>query len=116
MNIIKQFGIILFLWLSGELISKSLSVPIPGSVIGMVLLFICLCSGVIKLAMVDDLSMFVLNNLAFFFVPMGVGLIAYLDILRANWIQILLIVVLTTIIVVLITGLIVQLLAGKKVE
>ncbi|MBP1762055.1 MAG: LrgA family, partial [Firmicutes bacterium] len=47
MNIIKQFGIILFLWLCGELISKSLGVPIPGSVIGMVLLFICLCSGVV---------------------------------------------------------------------
>ncbi len=116
MNIIKQFGIILFMWLIGEVISKALSIPIPGSVIGMVLLFVCLCSGIMKVEMIEDLSVFILNNLAFFFVPMGVGLLAYLDILKANWLQILLIVILTTIIVLVVTGLTVQLLTGKKVE
>ncbi len=114
MKIIRQFGIILLLWLFGELISMGLKIPVPGSVIGMVLLFICLYSGVIKVEMLDELSSFLLDNLAFFFIPLGVGLLESLDIFKANWLPITLIVLLTTIIVVAVTGLTVQLLAKER--
>jgi holin-like protein len=70
----------------------------------MILLFISLLTGLIKLEMIDDISKFLLDHLAFFFVPAGVGLLAYVGILKANLIPILVICFATTFLVMIVTG------------
>ena len=118
MKIFREFIIILVLYFIGELISKIFNIPIPGNIIAMILLFVYLCTGIIKVEKVDDISTFFLDHLAFFFIPAGVGLINSFDSIKSSAIQIIIICIITTIIVMAVTGIIVQftsnMLAKKK--
>ena len=118
MKIFREFIIILVLYFIGELISKIFNIPIPGNIIAMILLFVSLCTGIIKVEKVDDISTFFLDHLSFFFIPAGVGLINSFDSIKSSAIQIIIICIITTIIVMAVTGIIVQftsnMLAKKK--
>ena len=108
MKIFREFIIILILYFIGDFISKTLNIPIPGNILAMILLFLCLCTGVIKLEKVQDISSFFLDHLAFFFIPAGVGLINSFDSIKSSALQIIIICIITTIIVMSVTGIIVQ--------
>ena len=108
MKIFREFIIILILYFIGDFISKILNIPIPGNILAMILLFLCLCTGVIKLEKVQDISSFFLDHLAFFFIPAGVGLINSFDSIKSSALQIIIICIITTIIVMSVTGIIVQ--------
>lgn len=97
MKIIKQVGIIFSIcWLSA-VVEYLLPFAFPASVIGMLLLLLCLLTGLLKIEHIREKSDFLLSNMAFFFIPAGVQLINYLDILKANWLPLVLICTLTTI-------------------
>ena len=82
MKIIKQTGIIFTIcWLS-IIIQQILPLPIPASVIGLILLFFCLLSRLLKVEHIQEKSDFLLSNMAFFFIPAGVGMMNYFDILK----------------------------------
>ena len=86
MKFLKQLSLILFFYIVGELISHliRLIIPnllIPGSLIGMLLLFILLITKVIKFDWIDTVSDFFLKNMAFFFIPSVVSLMAYFEII-----------------------------------
>lgn len=109
MKMIRQFAIISIICFLGELLRSLLGLTIPGNVIGMILLLIFLCSGVIKLKQVEDMSNFLLDHLPFFFVPAGVGLIASMSIIKNCWQYVILIIVISTTVVMTITSITVQL-------
>ena len=113
MKILRQFGIILLILLLGEAIRIGTGISIPSTVIGMILLFIALLSKLIKLEQIDMISKFLLDHLAFLFVPAGVGLISSLDLIGKAWLPILAIVLISTILVIGITGWTVQLLKRR---
>lgn len=104
MNIIKQFGIILGISYLGEIISQVSNLPIPGAVIGMFVLFGLLVTKKIKLESIEFFSELLLINLAFFFIPPGVGILSTLDQLSGNWVKLIFVVVTTTVITMLVTG------------
>ncbi|TCL76778.1 holin-like protein [Hydrogenispora ethanolica] len=108
MKLLRQAGIITGLCFLGELLHAWLRLPIPGNVLGMLILFGCLCAGIIKLEMIAELSDFLLDHLAFFFIPAGVGVIACLGVLRGQWLAVLGICLVTTALVMLVTGHVVQ--------
>ena len=54
---------------------------IPSSIIGMLLLVLLLLLKLIKLYWIDSVSTFFINNMAFFFIPSVVSLLAYFDII-----------------------------------
>jgi len=108
-TLLKQFSIILSIYFLGELLQKAFSLPVPGNVIGMLLLFFGLYAGVIKLEMIDKISGFLLDNLAFFFLPAGVSLITCFTLLEGKWTAILEISVLSTVVILAVTGLTVEL-------
>lgn len=110
MKYLRQWGIIIGLCFAGELVNKLFKLPIPGNVIGMILLFLLLLSGIVKLEMVEETGNFLLDHLAFFFVPAGVGLMACNTLLSGNWIAFLSILLITTILVIIMTGHAVQIL------
>lgn len=47
----------------------------PASVIGLVLLFIALCTGIVKLEQVETVGTALTNNISFLFVPAGISVI-----------------------------------------
>lgn len=76
MKYLKQFLIILVISLIGELLNKLLPLPVPASIYGMVILFIGLLSGVIKLSSVKEAGGFLIEIMPVMFIPAGVGLMS----------------------------------------
>lgn len=98
MKIIKQFGIIFSICWISVILEKCIPFPIPATVIGLILLFICLITELLKIEHIKEKSDFLLGNMAFFFVPAAVGIINYFDLLKESLIPLLIITVVSTII------------------
>ena len=96
MKIIKQIGIVMGLCWISLVMEKLLPFSFPASVIGMILLLISLFTGILKLEHIREKSDFLLSNMAFFFIPAGVSMINYLDILMENLVPILVISIVST--------------------
>ncbi|OOM82579.1 antiholin-like protein LrgA [Clostridium puniceum] len=116
MKLFREALIILGIYLVGELLSSSIHLPIPGNILGMVILFILLCTKIVKVDNISNVTNFLLDHLAFFFIPAGVGLMASLGIIKSTWWQLLIVCILTTTIIIGITGIIVQAISKKTKE
>ena len=88
----------------GELIVRTTGATLPASIIGMLILTLLLKLKVVKLEWVRGLTDFLIANLGFFFVPPGVALMLYFDLIKAEFLPITLATLLSTIIVLIITG------------
>jgi len=108
---IQGFAILFLVLALSEAIVRWLSLPLPGSVLGMVLLLLLLRLGVVKVPQVRDAANLLLSNLALLFIPAGVGVMLYLDLVRENWLPISVSLVLSTFVVLLVTGKVVASLA-----
>ena len=73
---------------AGELVARLLELPVPGPVIGTILLFaLLLIRGRVPAAL-HDVARGLLTNLSLLFVPAGVGIIQHLDRIRGEWVGI----------------------------
>lgn len=111
---LPQIGWILCFWLVGEVLSRGLDLPLPGSIIGMILLTLSLEFKMIKVSEVENVSDFLIRNMAFFFVPPGVGLMVNLDLIADNWVPIVIATFVSTVLVFIVTGLVAQLGTSKN--
>lgn len=94
------FGCLAF----GELVVWLTGITIPSSIIGMLLLTLLLQTKIIKEEWVKSVSDFLISNLGFFFVPPGVALMLYFDVIKAEFLPIVAATVASTIIVLIVTG------------
>lgn len=101
---ILQFFVLFAFLAVGELLVKFTGIPIPSSIIGMVLLCASLKLGIVKLEWVERLSGFLVHNLGFFFVPAGTGIMNCLGIIADQWIPIVFATVISTFIIIAVTG------------
>ena len=88
MKIFKQLILIIAFSLLGVLISYLLSlakINFPGSLIGMILLFVFLLFGLIKVDSIDDVSKFFIDNMGIFFVPGAVLILNQLELISTIW-------------------------------
>ena len=65
---------------------------------------VCLLTGVLKIEHIQEKADFLLENMAFFFVPAGVSIINYFDVLESTWIQLVIICVISTIVTFAVTA------------
>jgi holin-like protein len=114
MKYLRQLAIILVICFAGEALNRLLNIPIPGNVMGMIILLISLLTGFIKIEAIEDVTEFLLKHLAFFFVPAGVGVISSMDILAENFLPMLAVILLSAIVVIVVTGITVQIIKGGK--
>jgi holin-like protein len=114
MKLLRELLIILVIYFAGEILSELTNITVPGSIIGMILLLILLCTKVVKLEMVDTVAKFFLEHLAFFFVPAGVGLLTSLNVIKDSWIRLVIVCILTTIITIGATALTVDFMTKEK--
>lgn len=101
---IRQCTIIFGCLAVGELIVWLTGISIPSSIIGMLLLTALLQMKVFKLEWVKGMSDFLISNLGFFFVPPGVALMLYFDIIKAELLPIVVATVISTVLVMITTG------------
>ena len=102
---IRQCLIIFLCLAAGELVVWLTHIPIPSSIIGLLLLTALLQMGIVKKDWVKGISDFLISNLGFFFVPAGVALMLHLDLIRCHWLPITVATVVSTVVVLIITGL-----------
>lgn len=96
---------ILFAFLAiGKFIVYLTAIPIPSSIIGMVLLAASLKVGIVKLSWVDTMSDFLVRNIGFFFVPAGVGVMRCFGLISEQWLPIVGASVISTFIIIATTG------------
>jgi holin-like protein len=107
------FFIFLFLVI-GEAISQLLRLPIPGNVIGMVLLTFALKRGWVNVEKVRSVADVLVKNMAFMFVPPGVGLMVYFDLLKKEWLAIIISWFLSTLVVLATVGILQKGLERKR--
>ena len=72
MNVLTQLAILLLICFVGEGVALLLPIAFPSSVISMILLFLLLLTGALKLRQIEDAADFLTKNMAFFFIPAGV--------------------------------------------
>lgn len=113
MKLFREALIILGIYLLGELLASSLNLPIPGNILGMIILFILLCTNIVKVDNINTITNFLLDHLAFFFIPAGVGLMSSIGIIKSTWLQLLIVCLSTTTIIIASTGIIVQAMSKK---
>ena len=76
MKYLFQFSIILLVTFAGELLHELLPLPVPTGIYGMALMFIALCTKVIKLEHVEDTADFLIEIMPLMFMPAVVRLMS----------------------------------------
>ena len=104
MIVIFQLSIIFAFLALGELTVWLTGIPVPSSVVGMLLLAAALQGGVVKLRQVEGTADFLVRNLGFFFVPAGVGLMEHFGLIREQWLPIVVAAAVSTGLVLGVTG------------
>ena len=101
---LKAITILLAFQLAGEVLVKLFTLPIPGPVVGMLLLFFTLLIRGGVPATLRETSQSMLQHLSLLFVPAGVGIIVHFGLLQSEWSSILFTLVVSTIITLLLTA------------
>lgn len=104
MKILAQCGIMFGICVAGVVVSAVTRLPVPGNVWGIIILFLLLYFKVITKQQIRRISRFLIGNMAFFFLPSGVAILAHFNAIRHVLIPYLLIIVFTTVIVLTVTG------------
>ena len=114
MKLLRQFMIILLLSFLGEVLKMFIPLPIPASVYGLVLMLLCLVTGILKTSQVKEAAFFLIEIMPVMFIPAAAGLIDSWKVLQPLLLPILVITVVITIFVMVVTGKIAQMIAQKR--
>jgi len=109
-RMIRAMTILLLYQLAGEVLARAVRAPVPGPVVGMVLLFVTL---LLRRGIPADLEMTaqrLLQYLSLLFVPAGVGVMVHLQLLQSEWLPILATLLASTIVTLSVTALTLSLL------
>lgn len=113
-NVFQQALTLAVILLISKIIESFIPIPMPASVIGLVLLFIALCTGIVKLGQVESVGTALTNNISFLFVPAGISVINSLPILSKSPVLIILLIIISTILLLISTGFASQFLVTKS--
>ncbi len=108
MKLYVQFMIILAFSFLGEFLSTLLNLPIPGSILGLILLFLALETKLIRLRHIDLVGNFLLANMTILFLPAAVGIMEKFEEIKDYLIPIMIIILGAIFINVLVIGFVVQ--------
>lgn len=113
---IGQIAFLIVLYQLSVLITAMLNIPIPASVFGMLALLLLLLTGVVPDRFIALGAAFLNKHLAFFFIPIAVGLMAYGDLIRSNGLSLFLMIAGSSIIGLLVTSGLSAILSAKGRE
>lgn len=108
MKMVKGIFIILLFYFIGECVSYLIKGFVPGSIIGMMLLFLALYFKVIHPDSVDSTANTITKNMAIFFIPSGAGLMTSFGVLSKFWASIIITCSISTILVIAVVGIVQQ--------
>ena len=98
----------------GEVLVRAVGAPLPGPVVGLLILLAILTLRDGPDPELRSVSDTLLRYLALLFVPAGVGVVTQLDVLGRNWLPVAVAVLVSTALGLLVTGVVMQLLARRS--
>jgi holin-like protein len=110
---LRGFAWLLLLQSAGEVLSHGLHLPLPGPVIGLLLLLSALNFAIVR-EPVAACAEFLLAHLSLLFVPVGVGVMTHLGLISQHGVRMLLVIVLSTWIGLAVTALVLRALSRSE--
>lgn len=104
MKYIGQFGIILVISFTGEILNYFIPLPVPASIYGLVIMFLCLHFRIIRVDTVKDTADFLIEIMPLMFIPAAVELMTLWHVIKPNLIAYGVITVVSTFAVMIISG------------
>ncbi|ATV59112.1 CidA/LrgA family protein [Fusobacterium pseudoperiodonticum] len=111
---LREFMLIFTINYVGILLSKILHLPLPGTILSLLLLFLMLQFKVLKLEKIENAGNFLLLNMTIFFMPPTVKIIDSYELLEKDLFKIIVIIIVSTFLTMGITGKVVQLMIDLK--
>ena len=111
---IEACALLFLCQLVGEIAVRLVGAPIPGPVVGMVLLLVTLALFGRVPSVLDKTAEFLLRNMPVMFVPAGVGILQQLDVLARFGARIVVVVIVSTIAAMVTTAWVFQALVRKR--
>ena len=87
--VISQLAFLALLNRAGYMLAHVLSLRLPGNLVGMLILLALLSGRLIRLEWIQEGASILTGHLAFFFIPIAVGLIAFKEVFLQNGLAIL---------------------------
>jgi holin-like protein len=106
MSFLNGVTLLLIYQLAGEISVMLLRIPVPGPVLGMIMLFLTLMLRGRSSESLDGASSALLSHLSLLFVPAGVGMMVHFDRIVTEWLPIGIALVLSTVITMVVTALV----------
>lgn len=113
MKLYVQLMIIFMISLVGEGISSVFRLPVPGSIIGLVLLFLALQFKILRLRHISMVGNFLLANMTILFLPPAVGIMDKFQVIAPYLLPIILIVLGAIVLNVCVIAVVVQLIKTR---
>jgi holin-like protein len=76
-RLVGQFLLLVAMFYAGSAVVWGTGVPLPGNLVGMLLLLVMLRVGLVRLEHVEEAAGLLLKHLTLFFIPLAVGLMAW---------------------------------------
>lgn len=114
MKYIKQILIIFIVSFAAEMIKKYLPFPIPASIYGIGIMFLCLLTGIIKEEQISDVADYMISVMPIFFIEPSIKLMNSFDIVKGSVIKIFVVAIVSTFVANLVTGFVCNMLMKGK--
>ena len=82
MKYIKQFAMIAAITFLGEILNLLLPFPVPASIYGMIMLFVCLMTGILKLSQIEETADLLLGVMPIFFISPTVSIMSSIGLIK----------------------------------
>lgn len=109
-----QIGVLFLFFIIGSGIQKLFKLIIPGSVIGLVLLFLCLFLNILPESWVKEGAGLMTRHLILFFIPATVGIMNYFDLFIGSGFMLVVITIVSSLVVLVTAGFVSEKLARRK--
>ena len=114
MKYLRQFMIIVLVSFVGELLKYVIPLPVPASIYGLVILFILLETGILKLDAVKETAVFLIEIMPLMFIPAGVGLMESWGDLNSMLVEVVVIILVSTVLVMGVSGKVTELVLKRS--
>ena len=111
---IAALTLLLAFQLIGEIIARGLDLPIPGPVIGMMLLFLGLVLRGGPGETLRQTAGSLLQHLSLLFIPAGAGIMLYRDLIAAEWLPLSAALLGSTVLAIVVTALVLDALVKRR--
>ena len=104
MKYLRQFGIILGVTCAGEVLKYFIPLSVPGSIYGLILMFVLLFTGILKVEHVKETGEFLIEIMPLMFIPAAVGLTESWDRISPIFWQLIVVTAVSTVLVMAASG------------